>query len=337
MRIAVLMQNLGGPGSLAEVRPFLQNLFSDREIIRFPGGALGQRLFAWLLAKKKAPTSAQNYAAIGGRSPLVEWTTRQGEGMKALVEQQAPVELLIQPCMRYWHPTAEAALSRAREFGADHIVAFTQYPHYSTTTTGSSMRDLLRTKGRLGVATPLSTIEGFHEHPAYVAAMAECVCEGLEQVPQDLRAGARVVYSAHSLPLKFVEQGDPYPGQIRRTAELVHRETGLANPFEISWQSKVGPVRWLSPSSQDRIRALPGEGTRDVVVVPIAFVNDHIETLQELDLELRHAAGEAGMRTFVRAPSLNVRPAFLRALADILLEHLQQQGLLATATARSAR
>ena len=336
MRVAVLMLNLGGPASLAEVRPFLKNLFADREIIRFPGGALGQKVFSSLLARRKAPSSAQNYAAIGGRSPLVDWTTRQGEGMRVLVEAEADVELLIQPCMRYWHPMAEAALRAAQAFGAEHIVAFKQYPQYSTTTTGGSLRDLLRTAGRLGVTTPITAIERWHEHDPYVAAVAECVREGLSQVPAELRTGTRIVYSAHSLPMKFVDAGDPYPDQIRRTTELVHARTGLANAFEIAWQSKVGPVRWLQPSSIDRIRALPGEGARDVVVVPIAFVNDHIETLQELDRELRHAAETAGMRTFVRAPSLNVRPAFLRAIADLLLDHLQTVGVRRRPTARSA-
>lgn len=327
MRVAVLMLNLGGPATLAEVRPFLQNLFSDREIIRFPGGALGQRLFAWLLARRKAPSSSRNYAAIGGGSPLVAWTQQQGDGMQALVEAETDAVLTIEPCMRYWHPTAEIAVRRAAAFGAEHIVAFSQYPQYSTTTTGSSLRDLRRTAERLGIGIPITAIEQWHEHPSYIAAMAECVREGLAQVPPAQRGMARIVYSAHSLPMKFVDAGDPYPDQIRRTAELVHRATGIALPYEVSWQSKVGPVKWLSPSSVERIQALPGEGVRDVVVVPIAFVNDHIETLQELDRELRDEARAAGMRTFVRAPSLNVRPRFLRALADVLGEHLAANGL----------
>lgn len=327
MKIAILMLNLGGPGSLAEVRPFLRNLFADREIIRFPGGALGQRLFAWLLARRKAPESAANYALIGGCSPLVDWTLRQGEGMCALLRREHDLPVTALPCMRYWHPTASAALERALAWGAEHIVAFTQYPHYSTTTTGSSLRDLRRQAAALGATVPISEIRQWHDAPAYVAAWAECVTEAMAQVPPAHRAAARVVYSAHSLPLKFVQEGDPYPDQVRATAALVHAATGLSQDWEVAWQSKVGPIPWLSPSSVERIRALPGEGVRDVVVVPISFVNDHIETLQELDLALRDEARAAGMRSFVRAPSLNTRPAFLRALADVVGRHLRAEVL----------
>lgn len=328
MRIAVLMLNLGGPSSLDEVKPFLRNLFSDREIIRFPGGRFGQRFFAWLLSTRKAPESRHNYSLIGGSSPLLCWTMEQGQGMQDLVQRELDVEVLPLPCMRYWHPMAEAALQSASDWGADHIVAFTQYPHYSTTTTGSSLRDLRRTAERLGVDVPITEITSWHDAPTYVQSLAECVVEGVKGVPAEHRAGCKVVYSAHSLPMKFVDEGDPYPDQVRQTAELVHSATGLDHPWEIAWQSKVGPIPWLEPSSIDRIRALPAEGVRDVVVVPISFVNDHIETLQELDLALREEAEKAGMRTFVRAPSLNARPSFLRALADVLFDHLRTQGLV---------
>jgi ferrochelatase len=326
MRIAVLMLNLGGPQSLAEVRPFLQSLFLDREIIRFPGGALGQRLFAWLIARKKAHESRANYAAIGGRSPLLDWTRRQGAGLQELVQRESGVEILPLPCMRYWHPLAGEALQQAVAWGADHVVAFTQYPHYSQTTTGSSLAELRRAAARSGVRVPITEIRGFHDHPDYTGALAATVREASARLPAG--AQAKVVYSAHSLPMKFVRAGDPYPEQIRASAELAHQRSGVDLPFEVSWQSKVGPVEWLQPSTIERIQSLPGEGVRDVVVVPISFVNDHIETLQELDLALRDLAMPAGIRTFVRAEALNVRPDFLQALANILLAHLHAQGLL---------
>lgn len=328
MRVAVLMLNLGGPANLAEVRPFLRNLFGDREIIRFPGGSLGQRFFAWWISKRKAGESARNYAAIGGGSPLLRWTEAQGVAMQERVESETDLEILPLPCMRYWHPRADAALQQAVESGAEHIVAFTQYPHDSTTTTGGSLRDLRRAATRLGVRIPITEITSWHDDPSYVAALAECVNDGMSQVPAEFQTDTRVVYSAHSLPMQFVDAGDPYPAQIRATAALVHAQSGLEQSYEIAWQSKVGPVTWLAPSSIERIRALPGEGVRDVVVVPISFVNDHIETLQELDLALAEEARHAGVRTFVRAPSLNLRPRFIRALADILLAHLRDQGVL---------
>ncbi len=328
MRVAVLMLNLGGPSNLGEVRPFLRNLFSDREIIRFPGGTLGQRLFAWWISTRKARESAHNYAAIGGGSPLLRWTRAQGDAMKQLVESETGLEIRALPCMRYWHPLADEALREAVDGGAEHIVAFTQYPHDSTTTTGSSLRELHRAASRLGLRVPITAITSWHDHPSYVAALADCVREGMGRVPLEFRAETRVVYSAHALPMKFVDAGDPYPGQIRETAALVHAATGLRQAYEIAWQSKAGPVRWLTPSSIQRIRALPAEGVRDVVVVPISFVNDHIETLQELDIALAEEARRAGMRTFVRAPGLNLRAPFVRALADVLVAHLREQGVL---------
>lgn len=337
MRIAVLMLNLGGPSRLDEVRPFLRNLFGDREIIRFPGGAAGQRLFAWWISRRKAPESRRNYAAIGGGSPLLRWTTLQGEAMKARVERSLPVEILPLPCMRYWHPRAAEALARAREWRAEHIVAFPQYPHYSTTTTGSSLRELRAEAAAVGLSTPITEIASWHDHGGYVEALAECVRAGVDEVPAERRAGAKVVYSAHSLPMKFVRAGDPYPEQVRATAALVHAQSGLPQRWEVSWQSKVGPLEWLGPGSIERIEALPGEGVRDVVIVPITFVNDHIETLQELDMDLRERAAAAGIRTFVRAPSLNVRPAFVDALAGLLGGHLREQGLVAGNGAPAAR
>jgi ferrochelatase len=333
MRIAVLMLNLGGPQSLAEVRPFLRQLFLDREIIRFPGGALGQRLFARLIARRKAHESEANYAAIGGRSPLLDWTRRQGAGMADLVRRQSGVEILPLPCMRYWHPLADEALQQAADWGAEHLVAFTQYPHFSTTTTGSSLAELQRAAARRGVRAPISAIRGFHDHPDYVSALAATVRDAVQRLPAQHRAQSKVVYSAHSLPMKFVRAGDPYPEQIRASAELAHRRSGCELPFEVAWQSKVGPVEWLQPSTIDRIRALPQEGVQHAAVVPISFVNDHIETLQELDLALAAEARAAGIRTFARAPALNVRPDFLQALANVLLAHLRSQGLLAAAPA----
>jgi ferrochelatase len=235
--------------------------------------------------------------------------------------------------MRYWHPLADEALQQAADWGAEHVVAFTQYPHYSTTTTGSSLAELQRAAARRGLRAPISAIRGFHDHPDYTAALAATVREAVQRLPAQHRAQSKVVYSAHSLPMKFVRAGDPYPGQIRASAELAHRVSGVDLPFEVAWQSKVGPVEWLQPSAIERIRALPQEGVRHAAVVPISFVNDHIETLQELDLALAAEAEAAGIRTFARAPALNVRPDFLQALANILLAHLRSQGLLAPAPA----
>ena len=321
-RIGVLMLNLGGPARLADVRPFLHNLFSDRDTIRFPGGALGQRLFAFGLSRLRAPAVRRNYAAIGGGTPLICWTELQGRALAEQMRRRFGVEVVAVPCMRYWHPMAEAALRQLVDAGCDRIVAFSQYPQFSDATAGNSLRDVARTAKRCRIEVPRSEIGSFHDHPSYAAAVAECVVAGLEQIPVERRAAARIVYSAHSLPMSLVERGDPYPGHVRGSVAAVQRATGLPQQHEIAWQSKVGPARWLEPSTVDRIRALPAEGVRDALVVPISFTSDHIETLHELDVELAEDAAAAGLEGLWRAPSLNDRAAFAAALADVLAEHL---------------
>lgn len=322
MRIAVMMLNLGGPRRQDEVRPFLRNLFMDREIIRLPGGKIGQALLSRLIAWRKAPSSAANYQQIGGGSPLVRWTAMQGKGMKRWAEGKSRFEVIPLPCMRYWHPDSETSLRAAQKAGVEHIVAFSQYPQESTTTSGSSIRNLQLTAERLGIDIPITTLTGWHEHPQYLEAVAECVREGVKKVPEEERSQCKILYSAHSLPMKFVDEGDPYPDQIRATVRGVQARTGLDLEHELAWQSKVGPIRWLSPATVDRICSLPSEGFRTVVVVPVAFVNDHIETLHELDIEVAEEAAEAGIQRYVRAPSLNTRPKFLQALGEVLLDHL---------------
>ena len=241
MRVAVLMLNLGGPRNLDDVKPFLLNLFLDRDAIRFPGGRIGQQLVARLIVALKARRSAANYAQIGGGSPLVQWTRDQGEGMRKLVETDYNVRILCLPCMRFWHPFTEDALREALEWRADHVVAFTQYPHLSTVTTGSSLRELNRVATAIQFPIPITEIAQWYDQPTYVQAVAECLRDGVAQSEARDKEELLVVYSAHSLPVKIVKSGDPYPDQVRKCVELVHRVSGLDLDHEVTWQSRVGP------------------------------------------------------------------------------------------------
>lgn len=325
MKVAVLMLNLGGPERVEDVRPFLRELFADREIIKLPGGPAGQWLLSRLIVWRRAPRSEANYAAIGGGSPQLRWTRQQGDGLAAIVQANRPgLSVRAFPCMRYWGPRAEDALAEAADWGAEHLVAFSQYPQWSRTTTGSSLSDLRRTMDRLGVRTPLSTIEAWAECPVFVQTLVELTREGIAASPAERPT---IVYTAHSLPQKVIDGGDPYADQVRATVAAVHAHLGDL-PMELTWQSRVGPIRWLSPSTRDRLTALPGEGVKDVVVVPVTFVNEHIETLHELDIELAQEAREAGMESFVRVPAPGVRPHFLTALAGLVQDHLDEHGLL---------
>ncbi len=333
MKVAVLLFNLGGPENPEDVRPFLANLFADRDTIRFPGGRLGQRFFSWLVTTLRTPGAKANYQKIGG-SPLVRWTRTQGEGMRERVERDTDISLLALPCMRYWHPMTDEAFATALDWGADHIVAFSQYPHACAASSGNSLQEIRRVAKDINLPIPMTEIESWHDHPGYVAAVAECVGEAADRMRSEGVGEATVLYSAHSLPMKIVDAGDPYPDQVRETVELVQRKTGLDWPFEVSWQSRVGPMSWLRPSTVERVQALAEQGSRDLIIVPISFTSDHIETLHELDIELFEVANRAGIRNFVRAPSLNARPIFLDALARILCEHLTANGLVSSRVAR---
>jgi ferrochelatase len=326
MRIAVLMLNLGGPRNLDQVKPFLLNLFRDRETIRFPGGRIGQKIFARLIVALKWRKSAATYAKIGGGSPLVQWTRDQGEGMRKLVEQEYDVRILPLPCMRFWHPYTREALQETLDWRADHVVAFTQYPHLCTSTTGSSLREVNRVATAMRFPIPITEIAQWHDQPTYVQAVGECVRDGVARSKARDPRELLVVYSAHSIPIGVAESGDPYPEQIRECVELVHRYSGLDIDHEVTWQSKVSPIKWLVPSTLERVKALHSEGRRHIVVVPISFTSDHVETLYELDIQVAEVARQSRLG-FARSPSLNIRPTFIKALAEILGAHLQELGV----------
>ncbi|MBI5016544.1 MAG: ferrochelatase [Deltaproteobacteria bacterium] len=300
---------MGGPDSLEAVEPFLRNLFSDPEILRFPLSGLIQKPLARLIASRRALKVVEKYREIGGRSPLREIT----EAQAAALERELGEGFSVHVAMRYWNPTASEAARAVKTAGPDRLVVLPLYPQYSRATTGSSLADLDRALEAEGLgACPKTVVRSWHDEPAYVEALAEVVAEGLRDLP-----GATVLFSAHGLPVKLVEEGDPYLDQIQGTAAAVAERLPDV-PWELAFQSRAGPIRWLEPSTPDAIRALAARGVRDVLVVPVSFVSDHIETLHELDLEYSALAREVGLRTFRRAPSLNTRPSFIQALAVLV-------------------
>ena len=314
MKAGVLLLNLGGPDTLDAVRPFLTRLFSDREIIRLPGGPIGQWFIGRMIAMKRTREVQENYAKIGGGSPIVRWSTLQGEGMVSrLRERGHDVEYAL--CMRYWNPDTNAALDRLESLGCDRLIALTLYPHYSMATTGSSMAELVRVMRRRKTTLPLTRIETWYDHPGYLDALAGRVRGSLQTFP----AGSRpmLLFSAHGLPKHFIEDGDPYCEQIAVTIEGVRARLPDL-PHTIGYQSRVGPVEWIGPSTDQVIDRLGRDGVKDVVAVPISFVSDHIETLYEIDMLYGDQAKRVGIRNFRRPEGLNDFPPFLDALADIV-------------------
>ncbi len=311
--LGVVLLNLGGPERLADVRPFLYNLFSDREIIRL-GPPLLQRPIAWWIARKRAPKSAEAYRMIGGGSPLGRITKAQARALEAQLRQRQ-IPAVVEVAMRYWHPLAGETVDRLAERGIRRLVLLPLYPHYSKATTGSSVRDFLRRAAGRGFE--ITTIESWPDHPGYVRELAATITEARQTMGGD----PRVVYSAHSLPARFIDEGDPYCEHLERTIAAVEAATAIKG--ELCFQSRSGPVRWLEPSTPATIDRLAAEGCRKILMVPISFVSDHVETLYEIDMLYRRQAEQHHME-LRRSAALNTRPGFIAVLADLVEEAVRR-------------
>lgn len=296
------------------MRPFLTRLFTDREIIQLPGGSLGQAVLGRVIAWKRTREVKENYARIGGGSPIVRWTTLQGRGLVERLQARGH-DAAFALAMRYWDPSTDDALDELERAGVDRLLALTLYPHYSVATTGSSVAELLRVMERRGTKLPLDRIDTWYDHPGYLDALALRAKEALARFEPGVRP--TILVSAHGLPKHFIEAGDPYLEHIRATTEgLLSRLPDL--PHIVGYQSRVGPVEWIGPSTDEVIRDLAAQGVRDVVVIPISFVSDHVETLYEIDLLYGDQARALGIKNFRRSDSLNDYPPFLDALADLV-------------------
>ena len=319
----IVLLNMGGPRTLDDVGPFLLELFEDREIIQLPA----QRWLGPFIAKRRTPSVTKLYEEIGGGSPILHWTEVQGQGMVERLDhlspETAPHRFYV--AFRYVHPFSEDALTQMKADGVKRAIAFTQYPHYSCATTGSSLNELWRVAGALGLANEFqwSVIDRWPTHPGFIRAMTKTVVDGLARFPDEGRDDVLLLFSAHSLPLNIIDRGDPYPQEIGASVHEVMKEGRFTNEYLLSYQSEVGPVRWLGPSTERVIRELGAKGKKKVLVIGIAFTSDHIETLSEIDIEYAHLAEDVGITDFKRAPALNGEPLFQDALADIVLEHLR--------------
>lgn len=320
-RIGVLLLNLGGPDSLADVRPFLYNLFSDPEIIRLPFRWL-QKPLAWLIATRRSKTSEANYAQIGGASPLREITEQQAQALQESLAQQG-VSAKIYIGMRYWHPFTEAALAQIKADGIEELVILPLYPQFSISTSGSSFRlieSLWQADPELQKIRYTIIPSWFNNH-GYVQAMVALLRQELDQLPEPNKA--TIFFSAHGVPVSYVtEEGDPYQAEIEACVHLIMQALGRTNPHVLAYQSRVGPVEWLKPYTEEVIPELATDGVQELVVVPISFISEHIETLQEIDMEYRELAEESGIHTFRRVPALNTHPEFIAGLRDLVMTAL---------------
>jgi ferrochelatase len=309
-RRAVVLFNLGGPDSLEAVEPFLANLFRDPAIIALPNPL--RFLLAKLIARRRGATARAIYAQMGNASPLLANTEAQAAALGAALGEGHRVFV----AMRYWRPFADAAAAQVKQWGADEIVLLPLYPQFSSTTTGSSLADWRRAAAAAGLAAPTRAVCCYPIEAGFVRAVAENVAQALAAWPQGERV--RVLFSAHGLPQKIVARGDPYEWQVERSVAAVRAALGASERDAVlCFQSRVGPLRWLGPSTDDEIRRAGADGV-GVIVAPIAFVSEHSETLVELDIEYRHLAERAGVPRYVRVPTVGTAPAFIAALAGLV-------------------
>ena len=321
-RVGVLLLNLGGPEQLEDVRPFLFNLFADPEIIRLPVPWL-QKPLAWLISNSRAKQSQQNYSQIGGGSPLRRITEQQATALQESLETAGqPADIYIG--MRYWYPFTEEAIARIKRDRVEELVVLPLYPQYSISTSGSSFRLLqqLWKEDPSLEGIRYTVIPSWYARPGYVKAMAELIAQELDQLPDPSKG--HIFFSAHGVPVSYVEEnGDPYQREIENCVDLIMQALGRSNQHTLAYQSRVGPVEWLQPYTEDAIEELAEQGVNDLVVVPISFVSEHIETLQEIDMEYREIAEEAGIETFRRVPALNTHPGFIDDMAKMVMESLE--------------
>jgi ferrochelatase len=329
----ILLLNLGGPDSLSAVKPFLFNLFSDREIIRL-GPALLQKPIAYLISSLRGKKTEEAYSLIGGKSPIREITFAQAKALEALLSQ-APDSgtsdnsegLKVSVAMRYWHPLIEKVVPELYAEGIRKLIVLSLYPQYSVATTGSSLNKLREVTAKYGIE--IFTVLSWFDHPLYIDALVHSIGEGLKifgrtgSAPDESSSEVHVLFSAHSLPVKFIEEGDPYVDQIKCTINEIVKKINIS--WSLSYQSKSGPVQWLGPSTDKMIEDLAAQGKKNVLVVPVSFVSDHIETLYEIDILYKKMAEALGMR-MERVESLNTSPLFISALQDIVNKAVKEAG-----------
>ncbi|HEX4002703.1 MAG TPA: ferrochelatase [Candidatus Acidoferrales bacterium] len=310
--IAVVLFQLGGPDSQEAVEPFLFNLFSDPDIINFPGSFLARKPLAKLISSTRSKNVRVKYAEIGGASPIRRLTEQQGRSLESALRTVIPARVIV--AMRYWHPNTIEAISQLEAGPFDELVLLPLYPHYSFATTGSSLKEWNRC---YKPKVPVHLIDHFFDHPDYIAGVVERTNSVLRQLPR--ADDVHIVFSAHGLPMALVEKGDPYPQHIEATVKLVCELGAWPNPHTLCFQSRVGPQKWLQPSLTGTIERLARDGVRRMLVIPISFLTEHIETLHEINIEAREQAESLGIRDFHMMPALNDSPLLIRALADLTL------------------
>ena len=311
-KIAVVLFNLGGPDSLEAVEPFLFNLFCDPDIFNLP---FGQKLFAKIISSRRAPKIVGEYKLIGGKSPINEWTEKQRSMLEKNLRKDYP-SLDVHIAMRYWKLLTDETVAKVEKANYEKIILLPLYPHYSITTTGSSFNEWKR--HYKGEASKLVFINDYYADEKYVAAINQRIDETILQFPEKIRREVQIVFSAHGTPVSLVKKGDPYSNHIKETVNAVMNARKHSHEHHLCFQSKVGPMKWLEPATASMIEELALKNKKNLLVVPISFVSDHVETLYELDIEYRRVADKCGIENYIVMKGLNDSDLFIEALAEIV-------------------
>lgn len=316
-KTGLVLLNMGGPESLEDVEPYLCRLFSDRQLIKLPGGPLLQKPLARLLARRRAPKSRQHYRQIGGKSPLRDWSENQATALERQLGDRWKSYVL----MRYSAPRAQEVLWQMRNDGIEQALVLPLYPQYAGATSGSSIADFQQAVSTLFPDLAYAVIPEWYDWPAYLDALVGRINEGLECFPADRRGRVPLLFSAHAMPQKVIDRGDPYLSQVLATVRGIMQRLP-DREWHLGFQSRSGPVRWTGPEVTTLLDKLAVARHTEVLLVPISFVSDHVETLYEIDIELQAAAYRRGIKHMVRSPSLNDHEDFIGALAQLVRHHL---------------
>jgi ferrochelatase len=310
MKTAVIILNLGGPDSLEAIEPFLFNLFSDPDIFKIP---IGQKIFAKIISSRRAPKVKDEYKLIGGKSPINEWTEFQRKMLEEKIKKHK-TDISVFTAMRYWNPLTKDVAIKVKNGRYDFIVLLPLYPHYSISTTGSSFNEWDRcfnTDGEI-----IKRVTNYHINENYIAALNERIEQTLLKFPEKFRNEVQLVFSAHGTPISMVKNGDPYSYQIFETVKKVMEARNNSHEYHLCYQSKVGPIKWLTPATDKMIEQLAARNKKHLMIIPISFVSDHVETLFELDIEYRHVAENNRIENYIVMEGLNDSERFIDALFD---------------------
>lgn len=319
-KTAVILLNLGGPDSKESIRPFLFNFFMDPNIVRLPKPL--RFLLAWRIAQKRSKNEAgRSYHELGDRSPLLKNSVAQAAALENALNNEGPGAYKVFVCMRYWHPMADQIVREMRGWGADEIILLPLYPQFSTTTTWSSLGVWKKAMKDAGDEREISVVCCYPFNEGFIKASAENIRAQIARAQESGHAHPRILFSAHGLPEMVVKDGDPYQWQCEQTAQKIVDLLNIENlDWKVCYQSRVGRLKWIGPSTEDEIRRAGAEG-KALIIYPHAFTQEHVETLVELDIEYKHLADQAGVPGYYRAATVSVHPDFIAGLAKLVRTH----------------